>query len=644
MLSRCREVGLIVAFLAALAFSGSAEAAEFDNVEGWWNSFGDDCRRMNDAVNAHDRDIRARGPNSGYCVMYDELGETEKSNVDGAAMEIGGEHASIHAWWETLDCRKMDIATGGRPPRPGSPPGCRHFVNAPKYDGMNGLDSPHEEVVAIAGYALATGMTAEFDHIMMSDLWDPFPLPELEGNFSMVGGWWDSLDCPRMNAAVKEYDPDIMARGMGSRYCKMYADLRDPEKTVVHGAAMEIGGDYASIHLWWEALDCRKMSIAVGYAQPRYCGHFVNSPKDNGMNRLSTAQEDVVAKAGYALATGMTADVDEIMMSDLWDPFPLPALEGNFSMVGGWWDSLDCPRMNAAVNEYDPDIMASGMGSGYCAMYADLRDPEKTVVREAAMEIDGDYASIHLWWEALDCRKMSIAVGYAQPRYCGHFVNSPKDNGMNRLSTAQEDVVAKAGYALATGMTADVDEIMMSDLWDPFPLPALEGNFSMVGGWWDGLDCDRMNTAVNEYDSSIMASGMNSGYCAMYADLRDPEKTVVREAAMEIDGEYPSIHMWWEALDCRQMSIAVGYAQPRYCGHFVNAPKANEMNTLTEDQEEVVAVAGYALATGMTATFEAIKASPLWQPFTAVPALPLAGLGILGLLLAARGTWLRRRA
>ena len=62
---------------------------------------------------------------------------------------------------------------------------------------------------------------------------------------------------------------------------------------------------------------------------------------------------------------------------------------------------------------------------------------------------------------------------------------------------------------------------------------------------------------------------------------------------MEIDGDYVSIHLWWEALDRREMSIATGYAQPRYRGHFVNAPKANEMNTLTEEQEEVVAIAGY---------------------------------------------------
>ena len=318
----------------------------------------------------------------------------------------------------------------------------------------------------------------------------------------------------------------------------------------------------------------------------------------------------------------------------------------SFDQVAGWWDSLaECDRWNAAVNEYRPDIMASGMDSGYCEMYADLRDPEKTVVREAAMEIDGEYDSIHMWWEALNCPQMSIATGYPQPAYCGHFVNSPKDNGMNRLSSAQEEVVAIVGYAMARGMTAEFDHIMMSDLWDPFPLPELEGNFSMAAGWWDSLaECDRWNAAVNEYRPDIMASGMDSGYCEMYADLRDPEKTVVREAAMEIDGEYDSIHMWWEALNCPQMSIATGYPQPRYCGHFVNAPKANEMNTLTEDQEEVVAIVGYAMATGMTATFEAIKASPLWKPFTAVPALPLVGLGILGLLLAGRGAWLRRRA
>ena len=322
--------------------------------------------------------------------------------------------------------------------------------------------------------------------------------------------------------------------------------------------------------------------------------------------------------------------------------FTSSAEAASFDNVEGWWNSLDCPRKNAAVNASDDSIMAEGEDSGYCAMYADLGHDEQHIVDHAAEEIEGDYASIHLWWEALDCRKMTIAVGSGD--YCGHFVNAPKDNGMNRLSAAQEEVVAIAGYALARGMTEEFDQIMMSDLWQPFDLPALDGNFSMVEGWWNGLDCPRMNAAVNEYDPGIMATGMDSGYCAMYADLRDPEKTVVREAVMEIDGDYASIHLWWEALDCRQMSIATGYAQPAYCGHFVNAPKANEMNTLTEEQEAVVAIAGYALATGMIAKFDEIKMSDLWQPFTAVPALPLVGLGILGLLLAGRGAWLRRRA
>ncbi len=85
-------------------------------------------------------------------------------------------------------------------------------MNAPKYNGMNGLTSMQEEVVAVAGYALAMGMKADFDGIMMSALWMPFDHPMLEGNFSMVEDWWNSLDCDRMNAAVNAYDDSIMAQ------------------------------------------------------------------------------------------------------------------------------------------------------------------------------------------------------------------------------------------------------------------------------------------------------------------------------------------------------------------------------------------------------------------------------------------------
>ncbi|MCY4633689.1 MAG: hypothetical protein OXG04_04130 [Acidobacteria bacterium] len=176
-----------------------------------------------------------------------------------------------------------------------------------------------------------------------------------------------------------------------------------------------------------------------------------------------------------------------------------------------------------------------------------------------------------------------------------------------------------------------------------FGSPAEAASFDKVAGWWDSLDCDQMNAAVNEYDPTIMAEGTDSGFCAMYDGLGNTEKSVVNMAAREIGGNYDSIQLWWEALDCRKMSIATGYAQPEYCGHFMYAPKANEMNTLSMEQEEVVAIVGYALAMGMTATFDEIKMSDLWMPFMATPALPLVGVGVLGLLLAGRGAWLRRR-
>lgn len=196
------------------------------------------------------------------------------------------------------------------------------------------------------------------------------------------------------------------------------------------------------------------------------------------------------------------------------------------------------------------------------------------------------------------------------------------------LSTMRRSLVAAA--VLAAGLFT-------------FAGAAEAASFDQVEAWWNSLDCPEMNAAMNAYDSTIMASGMDSGFCAMYAELGNLETPMVNMAADEITGDYDSIQMWWEALDCRQMSIATGTNDNSYCGHFANAPKATETNVLDAMQEAGVAEFGYVLATGMTATAAEIMMSDLWVPFMATPAIPLIGVGVLGLLLAGRGAWLRRR-
>ena len=169
-------------------------------------------------------------------------------------------------------------------------------------------------------------------------------------------------------------------------------------------------------------------------------------------------------------------------------------------------------------------------------------------------------------------------------------------------------------------------------------------DFDHVEAWWNSLDCPQMNGAVNAYDDSLDAEGMDSGYCAMYDGLGSAEVAVVNRAAGEIGGDYDSIQLWWTALNCRKMIIATG--SEAYCGHFMNAPGIPaEAPILTAAQEVHVGQVGYALARGVAdADFAVITASSLWKPFAAAtPALPLVGLGILGALLAGRGARLLRR-
>jgi hypothetical protein len=150
------------------------------------------------------------------------------------------------------------------------------------------------------------------------------------------------------------------------------------------------------------------------------------------------------------------------------------------------------------------------------------------------------------------------------------------------------------------------------------PVGALKA-FTNTEAWWNTLDCPEMIAAM----TGDKGGAPPHRFCAMYADLGAMERSEVDMVAMELHDMYASVEAWWNALDCRLMRIAVGDGNTvdmtsPYCAMYA------DLGAMEKDK---VDTSGYALA-GMGA----------------VPALPLAGLIALAMLLAGRGAKLRRRA
>ena len=117
MMSFLRTAPAIL-MLGALVLAGCRSAVEMpDPVDPvpdvayamrWWNVL--NAPQMVAALYGD----TATGAQAAAAKMYAELDAETKKKVNAAAAEIYGEggHASVGAWWETLDCRLMRVAAG----------------------------------------------------------------------------------------------------------------------------------------------------------------------------------------------------------------------------------------------------------------------------------------------------------------------------------------------------------------------------------------------------------------------------------------------------------------------------------------------------------------------------------------------------
>lgn len=174
-------------------------------------------------------------------------------------------------------------------------------------------------------------------------------------------------------------------------------------------------------------------------------------------------------------------------------------------------------------------------------------------------------------------------------------------------------------------------------------------DFDDTEAWWNAYKCAAMKVIIPIDTGSITADETAAAHerrvCVMYDDLHPSDQLLLfnfingdtHESEMQV-----GVEGWWDANSgdggtaCLTRQKLAGQTSVSASGVVdTGAPQdfCEDYDRLRPDAKEVVDRAGMALAglgPNMTTTDEA-------------PALPLVGVGLLGVLLAGRGAWLRRR-
>ena len=183
-----------------------------------------------------------------------------------------------------------------------------------------------------------------------------------------------------------------------------------------------------------------------------------------------------------------------------------------------------------------------------------------------------------------------------------------------------------------------------------------------VAGWWATLNCKYMVGAAMHSGAEVAVDGAGlagGGYTAgtdrdtpdeiqwchmTFEGLKLADRAALNTAVTSggTDGadritRKPSVELisakgWWNALTPDAQDTAVGGLLTQVAVDGLGAGEEVDFDDLTVAQNKRVVDSYMGLLKGATTTMP--------EP---TPALPLVGLGVLGLLLAGRGAYLRRR-
>ena len=518
-----------------LALLGRTDIGEFvvaehnASAKRWWNQLNAD-----QMVAALHGDSASEEQMAAAQMPYRKLNDSTRYLVNKAAMSIGTHEKflSIGYWWESLDCQLMRVAAGDGNTADASSPFCAHYPGAssPKILG-------HEEKALV-------------DRIGMA-IWQKKSPGEFPIERSVVAErWWNSLDAEQMVAAL--FGDEATTEEAASAK-KMYDDLDAMTRSLVNNATHSIygSGKHNSVGAWWETLNCQLMRVAVGdgnSADPtsQFCAHYPGSGSSKILNEDALAE---VNRVGLAL----------LARDEPGDYMASASAYAPHTAAARWWDSLNGEQMVATLFG---DSATPEQRDAAKKPYMDLDNSTRSLVNMTASRIygEGDYLSVGVWWETLNCELMRIAAGdgnVANPEspFCAHY---PRSGAAKILEMEQVEHVNKVGQALL-------------GLESPGMYPAKQS--SVARRWWNALNADQMVASLYGADATAY---QDQAARAPYQNLDDHRRSLVNANLYEIyrsESDYGSVGTWWETLDCRLMRIAVGdgnMADPSspFCAHY----------------------------------------------------------------------------